>query len=316
MSNLSRKCVGIIGAGVSGLVSAVNMSKVGIEPIVFDKASDIGGMWNVNLKPCWNSMRTNVSKFTTGLSDFSWPKDAPIFPNQQEVYQYLLNYIQQSLSKDVFRLNTQVLNISYSNNKWTIKYCTQSNDILSEQFDFIIIASGFFDCPHMPDNINDLSSFHGTLLHSCDYRSPEQVRNKRVIIAGASMSAAEIVADMAISAKHITHIIPHCFWSIPRFRPLIPNDPASPFLPGDLITFRRSRRTSSHEIILQNSEQNKKINEYLRLVTGNQKSANLTDINDENPAFIAVSDMYAEWTRSDKIILKQGRLIKIEQNGT
>jgi cation diffusion facilitator CzcD-associated flavoprotein CzcO len=317
MSGLSRKCVGIIGAGVSGLVSAVNMYKVDIQPIVFDKASDIGGMWNVDLKPCWNSMRTNISKFSTALSDFSWPKDASIFPSQREVYQYLLNYVQQSLPKDVFRLNTQVINVFYSNDKWTIEYRTKSNEISSEQFDFVIIASGFFDCPHIPDNITDLSSFQGTLLHSCDYRSPEQVRNKRVIIAGASMSAAEIAADMATSAEHITHIVPHCFWSMPRFKPLIPNDPTSPFLPIDLVMFRRSKRKSSHEIILRNSDENKRINEYFRLITDNsQKSSKLIDANDEKPGFIAISDMYAEWTRADKITLKQGRLVKVENDGT
>ncbi|CAF3294465.1 unnamed protein product, partial [Rotaria sp. Silwood2] len=80
---------------VSDIVSAVNMSKVGIELIVFEQSSNIGGMWNVDIKPCWNSIRTNISKFSIPLSDYSWPKNAPIFPSQQDVYQYLLNYVEQ-----------------------------------------------------------------------------------------------------------------------------------------------------------------------------------------------------------------------------
>ncbi len=70
MSNSEQRCAAIIGAGVSGLVSAVQMYKVGIRPTIFDKASDIGGAWNADLKPCWNSMQTNVSKFSATLSDF------------------------------------------------------------------------------------------------------------------------------------------------------------------------------------------------------------------------------------------------------
>jgi cation diffusion facilitator CzcD-associated flavoprotein CzcO len=317
MTNLSGKTIGIIGAGVSGLVSAVNMYKVGIQPIVFDKASDIGGMWNADLKPCWNSMQTNISKFSTALADFSWPKEAPIFPSQREVYQHLSNYVQQSLPKDVFRLNTQVINVNHSNDKWTIEYRTKSNDVSSEQFDFVIIASGIFDSPHMPENLTGLSSFQGTLLHSCDYRSPEQVRGRRVIVAGASMSAAQIAGDMATSAEHIIHIVPHCFWSVPTFRPLIPTDPASTFLPIDLATFRRSKRISHHENVLLNADANRKVNEVFRLITGNsQKSSKLSDANDEKPAFLAIVDMYAEWTRAEKISLKQGRLIKVEIDGT
>jgi hypothetical protein len=123
----------------------------------------------------------------------------------------------------------------------------------------------------MPDNIIDLSSFQSTLLHSCDYRSSEQVRNKRVILAGASTNAAEIVSDMGISAEHIIHIVPHCFWSIPSFIPLIPKDPASSFIPLDLVTFRRSNRTSREEIIFRNSDENKKQNEYFRLLTGDSQ---------------------------------------------
>ncbi|CAF4298216.1 unnamed protein product, partial [Rotaria sordida] len=38
MTNSSQKYVAIIGAGVSGLISAVNMYKVGIQPIVFEQA--------------------------------------------------------------------------------------------------------------------------------------------------------------------------------------------------------------------------------------------------------------------------------------
>jgi cation diffusion facilitator CzcD-associated flavoprotein CzcO len=317
MTNSSRKCVAIIGAGVSGLVSAVNMYRVGIQPIVFDKASNIGGMWNIDIKPCWNSMRTNISKFSTALSDFAWPKDAPLFPSQREVYLYLCNYIQQSLPGNIFRFNTQVTNITYSNDKWTLQYSTKLNHISSEQFDFIIIASGFFDHPHIPENITDLSSFQGTLMHSCEYRSPEQVRDKRVIIIGASMSAAEIAADMSTSAKHIIHIVPHSFWSMPRFIPLKPNDPVSPFLPIDFVFYRRSQRTSNHEILFRTGDEYKKLNGYLRLITNNsQQSSSLIDANDENPPFIAISDMYAEWNRAGKIILKQGRLVKVEKDGT
>ncbi|CAF3299671.1 unnamed protein product [Rotaria socialis] len=178
MSNNNRKCVAIIGAGVSGIVTAVNMFRVGIQPTVFEKASNIGGLWNVDIKPCWNSMRTNISKFSTTLSEFPWPKDTPLFPSQREVYQYLLNYADQSLPKEVFRFNTHVLNVTYGNDKSTVEYSTKLNKKSSyEQYDFVIVASGFFDCPYIPKEIENLSSFPGTLMHSSAYRSPEQVRN-------------------------------------------------------------------------------------------------------------------------------------------
>lgn len=320
MSNIEQRSVAIIGAGVSGLVSAVQMYKVGIRPTIFDKASDIGGMWNPDLKPCWNSMQTNISKFSTTLSDFPWPASASLFPSQREVYQHLSNYAQQSLAKDVFQLNTQVISVTYSEDPtshWTVHYSATSKNILSTKFDFIIVASGFFGSSYMPDNIIGLPSFQGTLMHSSDYRSPEQVRNKRVIVAGASMSAAEIVADMATTAEHVTHIATHNFWAVPRFLPSTPNDPTSPFLPIDFVLFRRSTRTSDNETVLRTPELNKKYNEYYRSLTGGtQQSSYLIENADDRPPFLCISNMYAECNRTGKITLKQGRLTRIEEDGT
>ncbi|UJR13464.1 hypothetical protein I4U23_000478 [Adineta vaga] len=317
MSKDTSKCVAIIGAGVSGLVSAVNMYRVGIQPIVFEKASDLGGMWNSNLRPCWKSMRTNISKFSTALSDYSWPNDTSLFPSQEEVYTYLSNYIQQSLPNDVFRFNTHVTNISRFNNKWKIQLCAQDNSMTVEEFDFVIIASGFFSSPHISDKIMNLSSFPGKIIHSSDYHSSDQVHDKRVIIVGGSMSAAEIAADMATSAKHIIHIVPHRFWSVPRLIPLKSSDPVSCFLPIDFVYNRRSIRTSDEETIIRTTDENKKINQNLRATTGNnQKSSMINDANDEKPALIVISDMYAQWTRAGKIILQEGRLMEIDADGT
>jgi len=306
---MMSKSVAIVGGGVSGLVSAVHMLKVGINPIVFERAADIGGLWNANLKPCWSSMRVNISKFCTALADLSWDKDAPLFPSQQQVFEYLSNYVEKRLSKDIFRFNSHVVKVDYEDEQWTINYRVKSNEILSAKFDFLIIASGFFDYPYFPNDISNLSSFKGQLIHSCDYHSPEQVQNRRVILAGASMSAAELVSDMANSAEHIIHIVSRGFYTLPRFQPLTPSDPATPFLPGDLISFRRSNtknktRSSPHE--------------RLRLITGDeQKSAKFIDANDdESPVFITISDFYAEWCRSEKITLQHGRLVKVNDDGT
>ncbi|CAF4867693.1 unnamed protein product, partial [Rotaria magnacalcarata] len=41
MSSHNRKCVAIIGEGVSGIVTTVNMFRVGIQPTIFEKASNI-----------------------------------------------------------------------------------------------------------------------------------------------------------------------------------------------------------------------------------------------------------------------------------
>ncbi|CAF1197854.1 unnamed protein product [Adineta ricciae] len=291
MANSTKKTVAVIGAGVSGLVSAVQMHRVGIQPVIFEKASNIGGMWNSDERPCWKSMRTNISKFSAALSDHSWSRNTSLFPNQPEVYSYLSDYAQKSLPEDIFRFNTKV-----------------NGYVSFEQFDYVIIASGFFNSPYTSAKISNLSSFPGTIMHSSDYRSSDQVRGKRVFIVGGSMSAVDIAGDMATNAKHITHISPHSFWVIPRVIPIKPSDRVSPFLPIDFVYYRRSIRASSEETVIRTKDQNRTANGNLRLVTGNmQKSSMLSDANDENPVFTTISDMYSPWTRMDRIVLQEGR---------
>ena len=313
MSHSSERRVAIIGAGVSGLAAGIHMYKASIRPIIFEKAAGVGGMWNTDEKPCWKSMRTNQSKFSTALPDFSWPGDAPLFPSQNHVYAHLLNYVRQNLPIDVVRLNTHVTDVRRESSYWMVEYRTEDNQISSESFDFVIVASGFFHQAHLPENITGLSHFPGKWMHSSDYRSPEQVRDKRVILVGASLSAGEIAADMATSAAHIIHIVSRNFWSLPRYIPLVASDPASPFLPLDLVFYRRATRTSRDETVLRTAHDYRRMHGYFRSVAGgDQRSSSIAGTNDELPPCLVVSDTYDQCTRSGKVTLQHGRVCGIK----
>jgi len=42
---LNVKTVGVVGAGVSGIASAVHLRKAGIEVTVFERNAHVGGVW-------------------------------------------------------------------------------------------------------------------------------------------------------------------------------------------------------------------------------------------------------------------------------
>ena len=309
MSLSSERKAAIVGAGVSGLTAGIHVYKAGIRPMIFEKAAGVGGMWNSDEKPCWRSMRTNQSKFSTALPDFSWPEDAPLFPSQSQVYAHLRNYVRQHLPSDAVRLNTHVINVTPKSGHWIVEYRTPENQISSASFDFVIVASGFFHQAHLPENIiTSLSHFPGQWMHSSDYRSPEQVRDKRVLLVGASLSAGEIAADVATSAARIIHIVSRNFWSFPRYIPLLPSDPASPFLPLDLVLYRRATRTSKDEIVLRSAHDYRRLNAFCRGVAGgDQRSFSIAGINDALPPCLVISDTYDRCTRSGRISLQHGR---------
>lgn len=307
----------IIGAGVAGLVTAGNMLKVGIQPTVFEKTSGIGGLWNPDVAPSWNSLRTNVSKFWTSLPDLAWYKEASLFPTQHEVFTYLCNYAQQFIPPDVILLNTNVTNVARAEHGWIVHYCTADGQPKSRQFDFVVVTSGPYAQAQIPKGVAGLSSFPGIILHSSEYRSPEQVRNRRVIVVGASVSAAEIAGDMAWQANHIIHVTPRQFILLPRITPIKSGDSTTAFLPMDFNFHRRSTRTSPAEVIFRNEQDCRRMNAYLRSLIGGDHpfSNDRKRDDDDQPFFVAISDMYLGWHRAGRIHIEHARLAKVNSQG-
>ena len=79
----------IVGAGLTGLSAAKHALEAGLEPIVLEKKAGLGGVWNPEDGNIWGSMTTNLSKYNVAYHDFPWEKDAPIFPNGKEFYEYI-----------------------------------------------------------------------------------------------------------------------------------------------------------------------------------------------------------------------------------
>src|ERR1700686_5012511 len=94
----SARRVAVIGAGVSGLAAAKCLLDEGLEPVVYEQGSEIGGLWNYQEAlpdgggVMYRSLHTNTSKQTLAFSDFPFPETAPDFPHHREVLQYLRDY--------------------------------------------------------------------------------------------------------------------------------------------------------------------------------------------------------------------------------
>lgn len=81
--------VAVIGAGPSGLVAAKHLIEKGLHPTLFDKNTVLGGMWRPDGPTSWESLHTNLSRFSCCFSEHPWPESASMFPSKQEVFDYL-----------------------------------------------------------------------------------------------------------------------------------------------------------------------------------------------------------------------------------
>lgn len=101
--------IGIIGAGVSGIAAAKQLSNH--NPMVFEATDSIGGVW----RHCsYNSTRLQSPQSDYEFSDYPWPqRDNSTFPTYVEILDYLHSYaVHFDLLKYV-KFNSKVVEVRY-----------------------------------------------------------------------------------------------------------------------------------------------------------------------------------------------------------
>jgi dimethylaniline monooxygenase (N-oxide forming) len=127
-SSAEKHRVAVIGAGVSGLAAAKCLLDEGLEPVVYEQAAQIGGLWNYDdALPdgggvMYRSLHTNTSKQTLAFSDFPLSETAPDYPHRSEVLQYLRAYAAHFRLHRSIQLNTTVESVEQaSQGQWSVR---------------------------------------------------------------------------------------------------------------------------------------------------------------------------------------------------
>ncbi|KAK3392702.1 thiol-specific monooxygenase [Podospora didyma] len=75
-----------------------------------------------------------------------------------------------------------------------------------ERFDALVVATGHYNVPWLPDDIPGLleygTRFPGRIVHSKHFRGGEQFKGGKVVVVGGSVSAHEIIHEVLPFAQH------------------------------------------------------------------------------------------------------------------
>jgi trimethylamine monooxygenase len=113
----------------------------------------------------------------------------------------LADYIKGRVEKDDVRkfckFNHTVNNISYSED--TGMFAVAVRNLLSktnstEEFDYVVVATGHFSTPNVPD-FEGFDTFNGRVLHAHDFRDAVEFKDKDILIVGTSYSAEDIASQ-------------------------------------------------------------------------------------------------------------------------
>jgi len=194
--------VAVIGAGPAGLVTARYLKSEGLEPVVFEQGSRIGGQWSADPghSGVWPAMRTNTSRIMTAFSDLPHDAGTPTYPTNEVMGEYLERYAEMFELTRRIRLKTPVRELRRDANGWIVR-----TDAGEERFDQVVVATGRYHKPAIPD-VRGLPSFSGTagVNHTFSYKRPEDYRGLRVLVGGCAISSVEIASDLAnLGAKRV-----------------------------------------------------------------------------------------------------------------
>ncbi len=285
------KKIAIIGAGPAGLASAKSCLELGLEPTVFEKSKNLGGVWS-GTGPAWDGMHTNLSKWSCMFSDFPHAQNTQDFPLESEMHNYLQLYSDYFEITNKIHFEETVLNISKKGNIWTIE---TSDDTYC--FDKVIITSGFFSPPVTKHN-------NTNIVHSA-YASPHQTNpNQTITIIGGSFSGYELAAEFAKKSNQpVNHIINRPAWILNRYLQTEENDR----LPIDLFFY--SRKDNQQSEVLLPKEKRARIVQFFSNKIGNPGKIHKSLTTSENPddmVLSVVSDDYLSLVQDGKINPIQG----------
>lgn len=205
---MTRKSVGIIGAGAAGICAAKHMMEDGCEVTVYEKGSVVGGMWvydNDNGEyTAYKTLHINTARDLTNFSDFRFEASVPPFPSHWDMARYLKAYAEHFGVTRRIKFKTTIKQLApapdYTDAKPRWRLETSTGEIIDH--DCVIVASGHLTRPREVAMFRD--GFKGEYLHSRKYKEPGAYVDKRVCVVGVGNSALDIASDLAMtSAKTV-----------------------------------------------------------------------------------------------------------------
>ena len=199
-----RHPVCIVGAGVAGISTAYALSRMKVPFDWFDDGSQPGGLWryeNDNGKSAvYASLITNTSAPNMRLFGHHKPSFGERYLRHDEAMEYLEWFLERTGLRELLTPGTAVTSVERTNAGFTVTTRSRSGAAGSREYGSVVIANGRNWCPVVPKFRGE---FSGRFLHSAAYKTPEILKDQRVVVAGFGNTGADIAVDATSCARQV-----------------------------------------------------------------------------------------------------------------
>lgn len=203
--------VAVIGAGASGLGVARALKRAGLDFEIIEQTGRVGGNWQPDgiASKMYRSAHLISSKKNTEFADHPMPKEYPAYPRHDRFHAYLCSVAEKSGVVGRIR-PSKVVQMKPAESGWRLFF----DDGGDAHYDFVVICNGLLGAPEIPAIARHVAieSFHAN-----DYKTPESLRDKRVLVVGGGNSGCDIAVDATQTARSVFHSTRRGYHYMPKF---------------------------------------------------------------------------------------------------
>ncbi|MBW2316898.1 MAG: NAD(P)/FAD-dependent oxidoreductase, partial [Deltaproteobacteria bacterium] len=202
----------IIGAGMSGILSAIKLQEAGFDDhVIYEKAARLGGTWREN---SYAGIACDVPSHFYSYSFAPNPDWSHRFSPGAEIQAYFEETARRFGVDDRIEYGKEVERCVFENGRWRIELADGTTDV----GDFVIAATGVLHHPAYPD-IEGLDEFEGSMFHSARWDHDVSLAGKRVGVVGTGSSAIQIVSALVDEVEELSLFQRTPQWIMPQENP-------------------------------------------------------------------------------------------------
>ena len=203
----------VVGAGLSGLASAIKLAEAGYDYEVIEKNEEVGGTW-------WTARYPGVGVDTPShFYSFSFeqsPDWTTYTPKGPEMRDYLIGVSHKYGVRDHIRFQTSVTGMKWLPGEavWEVTISDTDGKQSIIRANAVINAHGRLSRWELP-KIEGLADFEGTVLHTAEWSPALDLKGKRVALVGTGASAAQCGPAIVEDVDQLTVFMRSGHWVVP-----------------------------------------------------------------------------------------------------
>jgi cation diffusion facilitator CzcD-associated flavoprotein CzcO len=199
----------VIGAGMSGILSAIKLTEAGFTDFtIYEKADRVGGTWRENTYP---GIACDVPSHLYSYSFALTPEWSHRFSPGEEIQGYFERIAREHDAERSIRFGEEVTRCEFRDGQWQLETATGHRD----SADVLIAATGVLHQPNVP-TIDGLDRFDGPVFHSSRWDHGVCLEESRVGVVGTGSSAVQIVSAVVPRAVKLTLFQRTAQWIMPQ----------------------------------------------------------------------------------------------------